>query len=212
MGTKLKDLEKLDLLIYDSICKCYCQPQRTRSFSCCPHVSSCDLLQWVSANAFHFAELRVTKSLLLCLLSLLDPFSPIPKQKPSSSFKFCRLDAQLCMLASHYWLKKIIKDRKRHNTLDRMIMQYWLSALGQEGSFALCLSPWNVTEICCINKPWMNSLILFCGYFKSFLPKAQAWFALPQPPAGKLCALQLVGFAACQSVFAVVGHQRLEIW
>lgn len=79
LGAKLKELEKLDLLIYDSICKCYCQPQRTRSFSCCPHVSSCDLLQWVSANAFHFAELCVTKSLLLCLLSLLDPFSPIPK-------------------------------------------------------------------------------------------------------------------------------------
>lgn len=129
-GPKLKELEKLELLIHDSIWKCYCQPQRAQSFSCCPHVSSWDLSQWVGANAFDFAELRATKSLLFCLLSLLDPFSPSPKWRPNSSSKFWRLDAQLCILALHYQPKKIIKDRKKHNTLDWMIMQYWCSAQG----------------------------------------------------------------------------------
>lgn len=143
-----------------------------------------------------------------CSRCRIHSLSPIPKRRPNSSSQFCRLHAQLCNLASHCWLK-IRKDRKKRNALDWTVMQYWCGAQGWEGSFALRLSPWNVTEICCINKPWMNSLILFCSYFKSFFPKAQAWFALSKPPAGKLGALQLLVFAACQSVFAVTGHQHL---
>lgn len=82
-------------------------------------------------------------------------------------------------------------------------MKLWYRTQGWERYFALCLRPWNVTKICGINKPWMNCLILFCSYFKFFLPEVPAWFALPKPPAGRLCALQLVGFAGCHSVFAV---------
>lgn len=144
-------------------------------------------------------------------LCRIHPFSPIPQRRPNSSSTFCRLDAQLRKLASHCWLK-IVKDGKKRNTLDWTVLQYWCGAQGWEGSFASRLSPWNVTEICCINKPWMNSLILFVVILSPFFPKARAWFAWPKPPAGKLGALQLVGFAACQSVFAVTGHQHLEIW
>lgn len=51
-----KELQMLGLLTYHSIWKCYCQPQRTHSSSCCLGVSPCHPPQREQAAAFHCTE------------------------------------------------------------------------------------------------------------------------------------------------------------
>lgn len=167
-AAKPKELQVLVLPVSSSIWKHYCQHQRTHGSSYSLGIGSCHppLILFIAPSCV--PQNPPSSASFPCGIHSL---SPTPEQKLNSPPEFCRLDVRLCNPASLHWLK-IIKGIGKKKAYFRpkccaILMQ--CSGCGRIAWFPPQSLKWSWG--CCINRPWMSSLILFVAILSPFSPK-----------------------------------------